>query len=319
MARVELIQGWEFKFLTSYEKNDIISACRGADFLLTPPNYPSLNAEVLAEIPSISLIQTTGSGFDRVDLEAARKLNLPVDNVPGQNAQTVAEFTIGLIIALQRRIVPSDREIKAGNYHGIRERLLAGGLSEIRDTELGIVGLGQIGRQVARLAVMLGARVSYFPRDQAAWAAEMQLGVSYKPWEQLLATSGVVSLHVPLNDQTRGLIGIRELSLMPPGSFIINTARGEVIDQTALAAKLEDGHLAGAAMDTLAPEPPPSGHPLLCLSPAARDRLIVTPHLAGATSRGFARLLRTALDNLQRVARGGEPRNVVNGVGRQGN
>ena len=281
---------------------------------MSPPTYPRLDAEVLADMASISLIQTTGAGFDQVDLEAARRQNLPVANVPGENAGAVAEFTIGLIIALQRQIVLTDREIKAGNYQEDRERLPARGLPEIRDTELGIVGLGESGRQVARLAKMLGARTSYFSHNRKSREVETQLGVEYKPWEQLLSTSEVISLHVPLNDRTRGLVGTRELSLMPPGSLIINTARGEVIDQTALAAKLEDGHLGGAAVDTVAPEPPPCNHPLLRLSPAARDRLIMTPHLAGVTSGSFTRMLRAALDNLQRIAGGGEPQNVVNGV-----
>lgn len=313
-AGVELPAGWDFLFQTNLTEEAIIAACKGADFLLVPATYPPITARILENIPSICLIQSSGAGYDQIDVAAARRLGLPVANVPGKNAVTVAEFTIGLLIALQRCVLLSDRAIKAGNYRQIKEQLMVMGLPEVRDTRLGLVGLGAIGREVARIARILGARVSYYDVRRADSNLEEELQINYQPFEELLATSDAISLHVPLNEQTRGLIGRRELAIMRPGALLINTARGEIVDQLALAEALEKGHLGGAAIDTLAPEPPPPGHPLLNLSPAARDRLLLTPHIAGVTTGAFRRMLRAALENLARVAAGEAPNYVVNGV-----
>ncbi|MGL5513953.1 MAG: NAD(P)-dependent oxidoreductase, partial [Sporomusa sp.] len=136
----------------------------------------------------------------------------------------------------------------------------------------------------------------------------------YKPLDELLATSDAVSLHVPLNDQTRNLIGAREFALMPRGSILINSARGEVLDQMALAAALEQGHLSGAAIDTFSPEPPGPDHPLLNLSPRAAKLLLLSPHTSGVTLGAVKRMLEEALKNIARVARSEEPQNIVNGI-----
>ncbi len=314
VAGVELPPDWDFHYQTDLTEDEIIMACRGADFLLVPATYPPITARILENIPSVSLVQSGGAGYDQIDVTAAARLGLPVANAPGENAITVAEFTIGMIIALQRHIVLSDREVKAGNYRRLREQLLAVGLKEISDIKLGLVGLGAIGRQVARLAGMLGAQVSYYDAWRISESVETELAVIYKPLDKLLATSDVISLHLPLNENTRGLISSREFHIMPPGAIFINTARGELVDQTALAEALESGHLGGAAIDTLAPEPPPPDHPLLRLSPAALDRTLLTTHLAGVTRGAFNRMLRTALANMVRVFAGEAPIHVVNGI-----
>jgi D-3-phosphoglycerate dehydrogenase len=312
----EVPEGWEFEFLTSQGEDDIIAACRNADFLLLPSTYPRVSSRIIENIPSVCLIQMGGSGYDQVDIDAAAGLNLPVANTRGENALAVAEFAIGLLIALQRRVLMADREIKAGRYGKVREILLTGGVPEVHGTRLGLVGLGAIGRHVARLAGTLGAEVGYHTPGRKSVELERELGVTYQSWEELLSSSDAVSLHVPLNDRTRGLIGRRELGLMRSGALIINTARGEVIDQAALAEALASGHLGGAAIDTLAPEPPSPDHPLLLLPQPALAKLILTPHLAGVTTGSFRRMLRSALQNMQDVAAGGEPANVVNGIGR---
>lgn len=303
-----------FLFSEARSEDDIIAACRNADFLFVPAASPAVTSRVLDHIPSIRMIQSSGAGFDGVDVESAARLGIPVCNAPGQNALTVAEFTLALIVALQRRILLSDREIKAGRYADLRERFFSSGLKEVSDAPLGLIGMGTIGRKVAQLVSLLGGNVAYFDIRRAEERAEKELGVQYKPVDTLLSSCEIVSLHVPLNDRTRGMIGPRELALMPQGSFLINTSRGDVVDQKALASALESGHLGGAAIDTVSPEPPPRDHPLLCLSPAARDRLVLTPHIAGITRGALRRMLQEALANLLRVAAGEKPWHVVNGV-----
>lgn len=304
----------EFRFETDHSEAAIIGVCRNADFLFVPASYPAITARILKNIPSIRMIQSHGAGYNKIDTGAAARLNIPVANVPGQNASTVAEFAIALMIALQRRMIVSDREIKAGKYTAVRKDLFKAGLHEVGGSRLGLVGMGAIGRRVARIARLLGAAVAYHDLYRADSHLETELGLQYKAFYDLLSSCDVLSLHVPLTEKTQALIGEEEIGRMPRGSILINTSRGEVVDQQALAAALESGHIRGAAVDTLSPEPPPSDHPLLNLSETARDRLILTPHAAGITDPALARLLNNALANIARAASGKPPKNVVNGV-----
>ena len=279
-AKVEMPPGWDFIFPQRGGEEDIIEVCTGADFLLVLAPYPLLTAKVIQNIPSVSLVQVFGAGYDKVDVDAARELNLPVANTPGQNSSTVAEFTIGVLVALQRKIFLGNREVKAGRHKEIEQELSRTGLKEIRDTKIGLLVLGAIGRQVARLASFMGAKVSYYDPYRPDKSVEEELNVTYCSFEELLKNNEVISLHVLLNKETRGLISRKELALMQPGTLLINTSRGEVLDQAALAEALESGHLGGAAVDNFSPDPPPPDHPLLNLSPAASERFIATPHIA---------------------------------------
>ena len=303
-----------FHFENALEEGAIISACQEMDFLAVPPAYPLISARVVENIPSIRMIQTLGAGYDKVDVETAARMGIPVANSPGHNATTVAEFTIALIIALQRRIFLADREVKCGRYVEVREHFFELGLTEMSETRLGLLGFGMIGRKVAELAKILGAQVSYYDVQRAPRYLETEQGVTFKPFDLLLTQSDVISLHLPLTKQTRELLGHQELKLMPRGALLINTARGELVSQKALAEALEEGHLAGAAVDTVSPEPPPQDHPLLSLSPAAKDRLLMTPHIGGITRGALRRVFNASFENILRVAAGEPPRNVVNGV-----
>jgi phosphoglycerate dehydrogenase-like enzyme len=313
-AQPEIPAGWTVRFLEHIADQEIIKACSGADCLFSATTAGPISGFVLENIPSIKIVQTMGVGFDHVDITAAPRLNIPVANNPGANATSVAEHTIGVMIALQRRLFETDSAIKAGIYSEFRNQILRDGLQEIRDSRIGLVGFGDIGRQVARIASLLGASVSYHARRRQPPEVELQYPVEYKSLDLLLSTSDIVSLHAPLNAETRGLIGARELELMPPGSILINTARGELLDQAALAAMLEKGRIAGAALDTLAPEPPGPHHPLLNLSESAAKRLLLTAHTAGVTVGAYKRMLQNAMANMVRAVRGDVPQNIVNGI-----
>ena len=313
-AGVLLPEALEFHFDEVLTEKAIISACQGADFFLVPAAYPDITSRIIENLPSVRMIQTTGTGYNRVDIRRAARLEIPVANSPGQNVTTVAEFTLALLIALQRHLVVSDREIKAGQYTRARERFFMSGSCEVSEATIGIIGLGEIGRKVAQLALSLGASVSYYDVAQTPETLENELGVSFKPLDELLRSCNVISLHVPLTDRTSGMMGSREFRLMPAGSLLINTSRGEVVDQKALAEALESGHLGGAALDTVYPEPLPPDDPLLQLSPSARDRLLLTPHIAGVTRGAMKRMLTGAIGNILRAASGQSPEHVVNGV-----
>ncbi len=313
-AEVLLPAELDFTFRHVTEEDEVIEGCRGMSFLFLPAAFPRITATVLANIPSIRMIQSAGTGYDMVDTESAALYNIPVANSPGANITTVAEFTIAMMITLQRRMLAADREIKAGNYQPIREHLFAGGLKEISDLRIGLVGLGAIGRKVAQIAALLNARISYFDVVRLDSVQEELLQVTYRNFDDLLRTSDAVSIHTPLTQHTHHLIGQRELRQMPAGAILINTARGEIVAPDALADALEDGHLTGAAIDTIYPEPPPPDHPLLNLSEPAQDRLLITPHIAGTTKSAFQRMLNQAVANITAVAAGRPPKYVVNGV-----
>jgi phosphoglycerate dehydrogenase-like enzyme len=312
-AQIAFPKELSFRFPAAYSAEEIIDACQGADCLLAPGSVASINAEVLDNLKHIKLIQCPGAGFDHVDIATAAQIGIPVANVPGQNKTAVAELTIGLIIALQRQVIVADNEIKTGKYKGFRNQLLGQGIDEIGGSRVGLIGLGAIGYHTAKLLRMFGASVSYYSRSRKT-AIEDELQLQYQSIEDLLATNDVISLHLPLTDKTRGFIGRRELGLLPPGALLINTARGEVINQIDLAEYLENGHLGGAALDTIYPEPPNPDHPLLNLSPAASKRLILTPHVAGVTRGAFRRMMSVAFDNMKRAALDEPINNVVNSV-----
>jgi phosphoglycerate dehydrogenase-like enzyme len=301
-------------FVRAISEEEVIEACRGIDFLFVPAAFPEITPGILENIPSVRMIQSAGVGYDKIDTQSAARLGIPVCNSPGHNNKTVAEYTLALLVAFQRRMFICDREVKAGNYASIREKCFREGLSEVRDTRLGIVGLGAIGREVARLAKLLEASVFYYDPVRAVKSLEKDLGVLYTDLDELLSTCDVISLHIPLSARTRNLIGRPELARMSPGSMLINSSRGEIVDPVALAEALEEARIGGAAIDTVSPEPPPADHPLLNLSPEARDRLLITPHIAGITRGAFKRMLTAGLENIVAVSRGKSPENIVNRV-----
>lgn len=307
-------EAWETIFVDGEDDEVLLAACHDADVLLAPSGFQKITANLLRGSGRLKLVQESGAGFDGVDIQTARELGIPVANVPGANAHDVAEYTIGLMIAMQRALIVADRETKAGQYSKVRKQMFLRGLGDMPGSTIGLVGLGAIGRRVAEIARFLGAKVVYYNRTRLSPAQENDLGIEYRSLPELLAQSDIVSLHIPLTAETRGLIGKKEMLLMKSSSTLINTARGDIVDQTALVEMLESGRIAGAAVDVFYPEPPPTDHPLLNLSPAARDRLIVTPHMGGVTANAFRRMLDGAIENIRRVCDGEAPQNVVNGL-----
>lgn len=311
-AKIDIPKDWHVNFITSTNVEDLIAACQEAECLLVPAAVQNINATVLQKITNIKLIQSAGAGYDGIDIKTAKQLGIQVANVPGKNAHTVAEYTIGLVISLQRSLFIADRETKKGHYTSIRQQLFQKGMTEIAGSSIGLIGLGLIGIEVAKMLSFLGASVSYYSRTRKSADFESELDIHYKPLDRLLSDSDVISIHTPLTDETKNLIGQNEFMQMKPSCLLINTARGEIVDQAALAESLETGLIAGAAVDVLAPEPPQATHPLLHLSPAAQEKLLITPHMAGVTVSSFQIMLETALENMQRALNGEQAKNIVN-------
>src|SRR5436190_3341603 len=234
---------------------------------------------------------------------APRIIVVPPSAETGANAISVAEHAIMLMLTVARKVVWQHANVSGGRWRGNGP---APRMYELFDKTLGIVGLGSIGKKVARLAKAFGMRVQYYDILRLSEDAEDALGVRFRLLRELLRTSDVVSLNVPLNASTRHMIGADELALMKPTAILINTCRGPVIDEPALCRALGDGKLFGAGLDVFDQEPPPADNPLLKL-----DNVVLTAHFAGPTWDNHVARFRNAFDNVQRVARGEPPLWVV--------
>lgn len=313
IAMIESLKD-DVAFSTDYEPSQIIAAAKDAICLLCPAPYPVIPEEVIKALPNLKLIQTNGAGFDKIDTEAAARVGIPVANAPGLNTTAVAELALASIITLRRGFIFADREIKSGNYQEGREKLLRDGMSEIGGSRWGIIGFGRIGAKLAEAGKVFGAEINYYDSFRRTEDEEKQMGVNFRSMEELLKTSDVVVVCVALTAETRGLIGAREIKMMKKGAILLNTARGGIVNDTALAAALAEGHLGGAGIDTFEKEPLPADHPLLKLPAEVQDRILLTPHLGGVTTQALSRMLDYALANCIRVMKGAKPLAVVNGV-----
>jgi phosphoglycerate dehydrogenase-like enzyme len=248
--------------------------------------------------PNLKLVQLLSAGYDQADLEAARAAGVPVCNNGGANSVAVSEHAMLLTLAVSRQLVNQHRNVAAGNWRGNQTPRV----HEVRNRTMGIVGLGTIGKKTARLAQAFGMNVIYYDIARLPEHQEDALNVRFRLLKEVMRESDVVSLHTPLNDSTRHLIGAEELKLMKPSAILVNTARGPVVDEAALIQALTDGTIWGAGLDVFDQEPPPADNPLFNLS-----NVILTAHLAGPTFESQTARVRNAFDNVQRVARGEAP------------
>jgi D-3-phosphoglycerate dehydrogenase / 2-oxoglutarate reductase len=272
-----------------------------ADAIITRTS-PVAAADI-ARARRLRVIGKHGVGVDNIALDAARAKGIPVVNTPGANADGVAEMVLAMALAAARHVVAADQALRAGR---LAEARLPPG-RELAGRRLGVAGFGQVGRRVADLftRALRMPVLAYDPAlsEDAIRAAGAEPARSL---DALLSASDVLSLHLPLTPATRDLIGARELALMPDGAILINTARGGIVDEAALAAALGSGRPAAAASDVFLTEPPPADHPLLTL-----PNFIATPHLAGATAESLDRVGLLVVDQVLEVLAGKPPRYPV--------
>jgi len=297
----------------SREPTAVRAALADTEILLTSPSLPVTPA-LLDAAPRLRFIQLPSAGYDKVDLAATRARGIPVANAAGANAATVAEHVFLVAMALQRRLFEGHAGVAAGEFAATKSRLMAAGLYELAGKTLGIIGLGRIGKQVARRAAAFDLRTLYYDIVRPPPEEEAALQVTFAPLDALLAAADILTVHVPLDASTHHLVGERELARLKPTALVINAARGPVVDPAPLAQMIEDGRLGGAAVDVFEEEPAPPTDPLVRLARTGHPRLLLTPHLAGVTSEATARGLQQAFDNAARFARGEPLLDVVNGV-----
>jgi phosphoglycerate dehydrogenase-like enzyme len=251
--------------------------------------------------PRLKLVQLLSVGYDRFNLAAARAAQVPVAVNGGANAIAVAEHAIMLMMAALRHLTDLDAGVRAGRWGPGAKRLY-----ELWSSTVGIVGMGRIGQEVAQRLAGWGSSLIYFDPVRLAPDRERELGVAFVPLEELLGRADVVTVHVPLTPATRHLIDARALARMKPTAVLVNTSRGELVDEAALADALRSGRIGGAGLDVLSAEPPSADHPLL-----STPETVLTPHVAGPTWQSWPRRFGNAYANITRVQRGEPPHWVV--------
>ncbi len=253
--------------------------------------HPRVDGPLLDRFPRLRVVSNHGVGVDHIDVPAAQQRNIPVGNTPGCLDQATADMTMALLLAVARNIAVGDRYARSPEFTHYDPAILIG--KEVSGSTLGIVGLGRIGKQVARRALSFDMTVLYHNRHRDV-EAEKTLGVRYVSFEELLAQSDFVSLNCPLTPETTKLISTREFELMKRDAMLINMARGPVVDTQALYDALANKLIAGAGLDVTDPEPLPREHPLLTLS-----NVVIAPHLGSATDRTRQRMMEMTIENLR--------------------
>jgi phosphoglycerate dehydrogenase-like enzyme len=302
IARELLPPGMEL-VVADPSKPEFYDAAVDADYYLGSPRT-GIGNEFFRAAPKLKLVQLTSAGYDRVDLEAARKAKVPVANNGGANSVAVAEHAVMLMLAVLKKLVYHHLNVvngtwRAGDFAALRTY-------EVEGKRLGIVGLGNIGKKVARRVQGFDMDVRYYDVLRLTENEEDALGVRFMLLNELLRTSDVVTLHVPLNDVTRKMMSTAQFAIMKKTAILINTCRGPVVDEDALHAALTSGTIAGAGLDVMMEEPPKKNHPLFSL-----PTVTLTPHSAGPTWDNWTKAYRNGFDNIQRVESGRAPFWVV--------
>jgi len=279
-------------------EEELLRRIKDADIIVNIRAYCKFTANILTAAKKLKLISVWGTGSDNVDLEVASELGIPVTTTPGTATESVAEHALAIMLAVARKIPQIDRQVKEGKW-------VRGLVTQLYGKTVGVIGTGLIGSHFAKLAKGIGMNViawTFNPSDEKA----RNIGFKYVPLEQLLRESDVVSIHLRLSDQTEGFIGEKEIALMKPSAFLINTARGAIVDIEALIDALKEGKIAGAGLDVFKKEPVDPNDPILNL-----DNIVITPHSAGQTPEVLDKGLNMAVENVANFL-AGRLTNLVN-------
>jgi glycerate dehydrogenase len=283
---------------TSHE--DVVSRSKDADILLT--NKVLLTKEIIQQLPKLKYIGLLSTGTNVVDLQFARSKNIPVTNVPAYSTASVAQMTFAFILEICSRVGDHNESVKKGDWqNSVDFCYWKTPLIELEGRTIGLIGLGNIGKQVAKIAQSFDMKVLVNRKKQ-----EPHTGIEYVSLDVLFKQSDIISLHCPLTPETESIINKSSIDKMKDGAIVINTGRGQLIDENALASALNNGKIAGAGLDVLCSEPPKNGSPLI-----GAKNCYITPHIAWASKAARERLYNTVIENIISFIKGKEL-NVVN-------
>ena len=278
-----------------------INEVRDAEFLLCYGQDPS--DEVIKSLEKCRLVQLLAAGYDRMNLDLLAELEIPCANNGGANSWAVADQAVLLMLAIYKQLLASDNSTREGRW---AEPITGQNTFEMADKKVGILGIGNIGRQVAKRVQGFDAKVQYFDLYPLDERTAEELNVTYVSLEELFSTSDIISCHTPLTNDTKHIVNANTLSLMKPTAILINTARGPVVDEEALISALQSGVIAAAGLDVFEKEPVSPDNPLLKM-----DNVVATPHMAGTTWDTWARRANFGFENMERIRNGEAPQAVV--------
>ena len=264
----------------------------------------NINDELLAQAPKLRVVANIGAGYDTIDVAACSRRRILVSNTPDVLTESTADMAFALLLAVSRHLLQADRYVRDGSWHYGLWNLLWG--TELFGKTLGLYGFGRIGQAMARRGRGFSMRILYHARHRVDDTLESEVGAQFVDFKTLLQESDFLSLHAPLNPESNHSIGADELGLMKPGAFIINTARGKIVDEEALIQALKSGRLAGAGLDVFENEP--QIHPALI----GMENVVMAPHIASATAETRLRMALLAAENLLAAFAGRRPPNVLN-------
>jgi len=291
---------------TPPSREDLLKAAAKSQALITYLSDP-IDRDVIARARDLKIIANYGAGYNNIDVHEAARRGIWVTNTPGVLHETTADLTWAMMLAVARRIAPADAYTRAGRFKGWSANMFLG--SDVYGKTLGVIGCGEIGRAVARRAAGFRMRVLYHQRHRLPGETERELGLEYVSLDELLRNSDYVSLHVPLTEATRHLVGERELALMKPSAFLIHAGRGKVVDDAALIAAIKARRLSGAALDVYEDEPK------LSEGMEEMEELLLLPHIGSASTETRDRMALLAADNVLDALAGKTPRSLVPGWG----
>jgi phosphoglycerate dehydrogenase-like enzyme len=289
-------------------QDDLKRAVEGADVIIGDyTNNVAMDAEVMRAAKGCRLIQQPSTGYQHLDVEEAARQGIPVASAAGANALSVAEHTIMMILACLKKLMLAHEKTRRAEW--AQDEMANYGVFELFGKTIGIVGMGRIGKEVARRAGVFGANMLYYDVVRLEHEEERELGLTFRTLDELLAESDVVSLHAPSTPETHNMMNRERIGMMKQGAVLINVARGDLVDEAALADALAEGRLQGAALDVFSVEPVEPDNPLL-----EAPYTILTPHIAGATNESRMRIIMLSMSNVVAVLSGRTPANIVNGV-----
>lgn len=294
-------------------EDEIIAAGNDAEVVVVDAICPFTKYEI-EHMPKLKLIHSEGVAYNQIDMQTAQEHGIYVCNQKGANAIAVAEQTILLMLALLRHLLDGYEAVKAGHQIETKTYLMSHGIYELNEMKVGLIGFGDIGKEVARLLIPFGVQVYYYQRHRLSKPEEKQYQATYLALDDLLKTCNLISMHVPVTPETVGMCDSAFFEKMQDQAYFINTARGEIVVNQALVEALQSGKLAGVGLDTLAPEPVQKEHPLLHLPVDLQQKIIISPHIGGCTSGFFHRAHQMIWENAQHIAKAEKPIHIVNGL-----
>ncbi|RYL93515.1 GyaR protein [Sporolactobacillus sp. THM7-4] len=303
---------WELIFAGfETDTQKLLEMGRYADVIFADAMQP-VTKDLIVAMPNLKLIHSEGVGYDWIDIQAAKARGVYVCNNAAANSKAVAEQAILLMLAVLRRLVEGDRMVREARQLEAKSSWSLEGIRELWNCHVGIIGMGAIGRETAKRLKGFESKISYYSRHPLPIDLERGLGADYLPLDELLQTCDIISIHLPSNAETRHFMNAERFRLMKKSAILINTARGEVVNQEDLIAALKEGQIAGAGLDTLSPEPVRPDNVLLHLPEKLRHKITFSPHIGGVTEQAFVQMHRFVWNNIRRIAEGKRPGNIVN-------